>query len=412
MKITNIYKDDQIIINSIIVNEWISKFFEMIKLLGLPFISPSFTSGIVLEFSDKEIKTQEAQYDFDSIKKEILELIPDSVRAIVNNSRDSSELYCKLEELYGKGFIEESLFSKYQKMLKKAPHFRNYSSIYKAGDYSYWQHRITLYYNVIKRDTFKGKPRIQAFEEVFIHELFHAYHYAIAEKKGLIELKERTDYTSRVVKESLAAYFELKYCNHYGIETNIEDDWHVSPCRYPYSGAKRIKEGYLNRIFEKSCENLDDALREMLEENEFYDVKNIVEYSVIKVSVPSKPSGLHPSWGGAPIITIPPTITKKKRKNKQKVLAVINELRTVGRLTAHTSDVLSDVIYTQIEFGISSFPVLKEKGSITAKESKHYYVSPIITIDGIEYSVVNHWVRDSLDRFIEWKDYIINLPKW
>ena len=405
MRIAKPYKDDQIIINSRTVDELINMFIEMIRFLGLPLISTSFTDGIELIFSDQVIETQEYQNDFEFIKKEIVEMLPYEAKAIANNCRDAITLRFVLE-----GRIESSLYNQCKEKLNDAIQLKNYSSKYKAGDYSHRYKRITLYYKVIINDTYKGKSRIQAFEEVFIHELFHAYHYAIAEQKRFKELNRRTDYTSRVVKESLAAYFELEYCKQNGIDTSIKDDWDISPYMYPYAGAKMINNENINNIFSKSCENLDDALRTLLDEDEFYDVKNAREYRERIVFTPPKKSGSYSARLGAPIGTIPMAFPKTKRKNKDEVFEVINKLDANGKLTKHIADLLSDESFTHSNFGISKFPVLKEKKSIASEDNGRYYVYPIVAIADIEYRVVNHWLKDSLELFKKWADDIIKKP--
>ena len=171
-----------------------------------------------------------------------------------------------------------------------------------------------------------------------------------------------------------------------------------------------INNENINNIFSKSCENLDDALRTLLDEDEFYDVKNAREYRERIVFTPPKKSGSYSARLGAPIGTIPMAFPKTKRKNKDEVFEVINKLDANGKLTKHIADLLRDESFTHSNFGISKFPVLKEKKSIASEDNGRYYVYPIVAIADIEYRVVNHWLKDSLELFKKWADDIIKKP--
>ena len=104
-------------------------------------------------------------------------------------------------------------------------------------DYEF-ENEIVLY--VLSIEEYARKNKLSApevFEEVFIHELFHAYHYNDKDE----ELLERNDYTSKVVKESLASFFECFYCyvNKISNYKLVTDSWKANNVyRYPYSGAK------------------------------------------------------------------------------------------------------------------------------------------------------------------------------
>ncbi|MCR5491628.1 MAG: hypothetical protein K6F32_05825 [Bacilli bacterium] len=81
--------------------------------------------------------------------------------------------------------------------------------LYILGRYYHSDKKIVLYVRAINPSGIAAP--LPLFEEVFAHEAFHAYHYyacEIVSKNVLLqELRYRDDYTSKVVKESLAAFF-------------------------------------------------------------------------------------------------------------------------------------------------------------------------------------------------------------
>ena len=145
-----------------------------------------------------------------------------------------------------------------------------------AGEYDHSRDSVILYYNVILSGGLGGNL-LQASERVFAHELFHAYHYRLCDQPGFskTEIESRFDYTSTVVKESLAAYFEYWYCDYYGIPAN-NGDWVNDPAIYPYAGAQFINSfGTVNTILSKSNTDMDAALRHLVIDPDcFYDIKN------------------------------------------------------------------------------------------------------------------------------------------
>lgn len=157
------------------------------------------------------------------------------------------------------------------------------------GEYRHASRTIVLYTSSIV-STCCGKTEEQAFEEVFAHELFHAYHYFDLHHRGGDEdILFRTDATWRVVLESLASYYENAYCKRYKISTDLWAVWgRNEPAIYPYAGAKYIRdEREFKEIFEASFD-LDAALRKLLFKDrkgckQFYMVKNgaILEERVI-----------------------------------------------------------------------------------------------------------------------------------
>ncbi len=151
------------------------------------------------------------------------------------------------------------------------------------GKYFPDRREIVLYTNNILC-TREKKTVEQAFEEVFAHELFHAYHYFYLHNQNNevkdADILSRTDQTRKVVLESLAAYYENAYCEEYNIPTDLWNVWCDNrPAIYPYAGAKYIQN---KREFKEILEissDLDAALRKLLFKGkegtrQFYMVKN------------------------------------------------------------------------------------------------------------------------------------------
>ncbi len=192
---------------------------------------------------------------------------------------------------------------------------------YVLGEFDHVLKRIYLFEKAINPNGTNAANLL--FQEVFAHEMFHAYHYFACEyasnNSNFQELCEREDYTSKVVKESLAAFFEMYYCSRYTIPTDIDSDWQKNPVYvYPYSGAKylslsgnRASKLFLD-VFDASLLDTDKALRSLLEANMdvFYRVKNIKEMIVRTVTnkalVNAAPS--------APILTLTDKEMKKLLK--------------------------------------------------------------------------------------------------
>ena len=114
-------------------------------------------------------------------------------------------------------------------------------------DYDNREYKIILYVNNII-ESYPDKIK-EGFEQTFIHELFHFYHSVCSfGGTNIEEFFYRKDYPSKVIKESLARFFELSYMKNYYPSFNYNDcmsnlkDYSVSV--YPYSGAAYIKNGY------------------------------------------------------------------------------------------------------------------------------------------------------------------------
>ena len=291
MKIINPHAIDGPTIDSHQISEWIEKFFNLIKKVGLPII-PDFTDRICLVLSDACLPSAYYPNTLNGLKEEIANALPlkSRQRGMLSNANSEEALRDILLEWKEEAGEGTKLYRDIESILDRLHDIIHVSQArsgfvaYKAGAYvhndsMYNAPSITLYYNVIELDTFGGKSFLQAMEEVFAHELFHAYHYHLCEQSAVrsksIEIVERKDYTATVVKESLAAYFEATYCKRFGIPTDVKTDWSTSPAIYPYAGAAQIKTwGEVNNAIQNSYTDMDVALRQLVDAATFYEIKN------------------------------------------------------------------------------------------------------------------------------------------
>ena len=152
------------------------------------------------------------------------------------------------------------------------------------GEYYHQSKTIVLYAKSIECTDIYGRNETQNFELTFIHELFHAYHY----RNNDSEIISRHDYTSTVVKESLAAAFEWGYCvkNTISGDLDLRRVWQKhSVLAYPYSGAQALTDQHKRvlkatefcDIFKESPSDMDKALRDLLPLVDFYNIKKITK---------------------------------------------------------------------------------------------------------------------------------------
>lgn len=102
--------------------------------------------------------------------------------------------------------------------------------------------------------------------------------------------------------------------------------------------------------------------------------------------------------GGQPF---PAYVAAAKHNNRDVVLNTIDNLLKAGKITSNLEKQLTTVDYTKKEFGISSFPVLKEAQSITDSQNSRYY-SQLVLINDTLYRVVSQWGAVSLKKLEEW----------
>ena len=260
-------------------------FEDLIDELGLP--SFPYTK-LTVEFSDEENTNTYGILTVEELKNiirkkygsnEKIEEILNKIHSKEDFKRLLEELLCELHRIFGNQNVHNfEDISCYVKDLEFKMDI--------LGSYMHDSERIILYSKNIEKSARKlgvnPKDRLMA---TFIHELFHAYHYE--NDKG--ELVNREDYTSSVVKESLASAFEWLYCFKSKLNTVCDDlykSWYRSSVlHYPYSGAMGLVDDcaihctlndkkFRDDVFIHSLTNVDVALRNLLDDSDFYRIKN------------------------------------------------------------------------------------------------------------------------------------------
>ena len=170
------------------------------------------------------------------------------------------------------------------------------------GEYCDKTKTITLYSKTIE-DQCKDIANIDKhYGIVFAHEMFHAFHYFASNKATIRhindEIANRRDYTSEVIKESLARYMEELYFRVYNDAPFDYDAFLRASVTYcPYAGANYVYDANFKVIFDLSLDDCDAALRSLLNVSldKFYEIKNSVtvikksEIKQTKVSSASEP---------------------------------------------------------------------------------------------------------------------------
>ena len=254
------------------------------------------------------------------------------------------------------------------------------------GEYIYPEIIILYTKNIEQTQRAKGEKRTLAevYEEVFAHEMFHAYHY----QDKTEELIERMDYTSRVVKESLAAAFEWKYCVEYKIPNAdaLRYEWGTYPVTtYPYSGAGNLlkpvphkamvclDEAAFCDVFYRSQVDMDRALR-MLVPNEFYNIKNLVHYREIKVMSTDLRAAFDTLMKQDAISVI-----------AQREISSIIRQKKNRRLIPQ----LMDLVYSNEHFHATQYPILATSPMIDPAGRVKSYADPVLRIGKKNFPVEN-----------------------
>lgn len=261
-------------LNPSLFNKWLDKFNAAIKAM---FDFGPFNEDIYVIFSDKHKTKTAGSYSIDEIKK--------LIQSLWKANKEVEDILSGVNEYVDYLEIAEKLAGRIAELNDVS-----YDDVRDTIDG--WFDQISYTYNVLGQYLFKGEIVLyvknieaslesntleQAFEEVFIHELFHAYHY----RNDDTELLCRNDYTKEVVLESLASFFEVEYCKKYNIYNyySIQKSWFMHPLfSYPYSGAKDVHDysRFVN-IFNESLVDADIALRNLVSLDEFYKIKNMVD---------------------------------------------------------------------------------------------------------------------------------------
>jgi hypothetical protein len=272
------------------------------------------------------------------------------------------------------------------------------------GEYIHKAQEIVLYTKNIEDAAEKnGNSVSREFEKVFAHELFHAYHYA--NDKG--ELDNRHDYTSKVVKESLASAFEWFYCEENKINgaDRLKSSWYDNRVfYYPYSGARNLLSATgrfsecncLNRrkfsdIYNKSLEDMDDAMRRLLDSYDFYEIKNAtqIKNKIVKETVKSD------------------LRTAFDELMKQDKIAIIaqREIPSIIRQSKNRLLIpcLLDIDYCYRTFNLTQYPVLATSPMYDDSGRVRSYIDPVLRLGKTNYYLCAQWDKNRhLEPLLDW----------
>lgn len=267
------------------------------------------------------------------------------------------------------------------------------------GEYIHPQIIVLYTKNIEHTQHAPGEKRTleQIYEEVFAHEMFHAYHYQNEPE----ELVERMDYTSRVVKESLAAAFEWDYCveNKIPKADDLRYEWdRYSVITYPYSSAKQLLQPVPHRamvcldktafcdVFHTSLVDMDRALR-ILVSDEFYRIKNLIHYREKKVMNTDLRAAFDTLM-------------------KQDLISVIaqREITSIIRQKKNRRLIpqLMDLNYSNKNFHATQYPILATAPMLDSAGREKSYADPVLRIGKTNYYLTAQWNKDHLDLLLDW----------
>ena len=384
-------------------NEWYTKISTTAKNIGL---SVPVSDDLMISFSDTE-KTR----IFGSLS---VEEAKNKIREKWNISERANDLLDGLQT--PEDFHESQLASPLAEEISAANRDRKetYESVraqledifdmvaFKQlilGEYIHPQIIVLYTKNIEHTQKAPGERRTleQIYEEVFAHEMFHAYHYQNEPE----ELVERMDYTSRVVKESLAAAFEWAYCveNKIPNADDLRYDWdRYSVITYPYSGAKHLLQPVHHKamvcldktafcdVFHTSLVDMDRALR-MLVSDEFYRIKNLIHYREKKVISTDLRAAFDTLM-------------------KQDLISVIaqREITSIIRQKKNRRLIpqLMDLNYSNKNFHATQYPILATAPMLDSAGREKSYADPVLRIGKTNYYLTAQWNKDHLDLLLDW----------
>lgn len=252
------------------IDNWTSSFFDYIGEDGLLLPqspdTPDFIGNIALEFSDFIMETEYKPLGLKELKRfivEVLELTDENALDEINKAK-KDKLLQVLEFAYHKApdrFKENVSFRDFFDMVSSQLNYSKFPfTATILGKYIDESKRIILYTNAIERSS-------SELRAVLSHELLHAAHYDLGKYDTAREI-HRTDYLARIVKESLASYFEYCYCTDNGIPSRVNESWNISVTCYPYSGAKYIRDWvHFEEIYEEATNSIEKAIEILFEDN-------------------------------------------------------------------------------------------------------------------------------------------------
>ncbi len=139
---------------------------------------------------------------------------------------------------------------------------------------------IVFYPNAISivADSFISEE--QVYELAFIEQLYYLYYDYISKmnkNNKFCDSFKRCDYISDVVKDSLACYNTLNYCNKFEINKKLFSHiFRANVIIHPAAGVKSILNlNHYTKVFNKSIYSADEAIKELFKNNED------IAYSVI-----------------------------------------------------------------------------------------------------------------------------------
>lgn len=384
-------------------NEWYTKISTTAKNIGL---SVPVSDDLMISFSDTEKTRIFGSLSVEEAKNKIRERWNISERANdlldgLQNPEDfhESQLASPLaEEISAANRDRKETYESVRAQLEDIFDMVAFKQLI-LGEYIHPQIIVLYTKNIENTQQAPGEKRTleQIYEEVFAHEMFHAYHYQNEPE----ELVERMDYTSRVVKESLAAAFEWAYC----VESKIPkaDDlryyWdRYSVITYPYSGAKHLLQPVPHKamvcldkttfcdVFHTSLVDMDRALR-MLVSDEFYRIKNLIHYREKKVISTDLRAAFDTLM-------------------KQDLISIIaqREITSIIRQKKNRRLIpqLMDLNYSNKNFHATQYPILATAPMLDSAGREKSYADPVLRIGKTNYYLTAQWNKDHLNLLLDW----------
>lgn len=316
--------------------------------------------SLTISFSSEKVKNC---YGIKSVKEEILKRWNhNKIKEILNED-------CKFDESlieYLAGCIREIYDEDIEEVLAILHCWSKIEGILKLGSYNHKDKTIILYKTAIMQEVRKNYIPFRVIcEDVFVHELFHAFHYAYASQsnKPSCDITARHDYTSIVVKEALASRYELEYCSKYGIcdiVCGLQDTWrNTIPDVFPYAAARYLKNSaHIIQVLEASVDDMDVALRRMLDNAPpmvFYDIKNSVNRGNVTIKK-----------------YLPTSVSAKQKKVKPNIVC-----------TPTSKDFLHDFKeYLNLEYGKGT--VNSYISYINSAFSKYFNIQNVFQVVGVD----------------------------
>lgn len=379
---------------------WVDRFEQMIKKIGLP---PRILKSLNVVFSCEEKTKRYGSLSIEELKDIIRATwnVDTTVEDVLKRINSKEDLRALIQELvhvlnsinpHGIGNEPENLY-RYLNELE--------FDEWVLGEYINSKESIVLYIkNIEKVASENGNTAARECERVFIHELFHAYHYS----EDDTELTERCDYTAKVVKESLASAFEWAYCKENKINgaDEIKASWKKnSVLYYPYAAASdllmAIKGSSLDycldskkfvKIFDISLRDMDLSLRTLVSSFDFYDIKNAVSVRLKKVRSKASYNDLKSAF-------------YELMKNDAIGIIAQREIPSIIKKKRYLIGDLLDQNYCYITFNMTSYPVLSTAPMKDAHGYSRSYKEPI-QIGNKKYYLYSQWQTRHLQLLLDW----------